>query len=265
MDTLLIVVTGLSLAMAISMGMLVMKLLREERRRSDARIATLLDMAAGPPQTVERPSPAVSFNAPAPPAVAIGRSASRAAQPADREVDLDLRPSPASSVAVSHLFSEPAQSSPWLARLAVAAGLAVLITGVGYGWLSSSSRTVPAVAVDAGAAMPAATPLELLSLRHSQEDDGLAVTGLVQNPRSGATLTRVIATAIALDADGTFLASGRAPLDFTTLAAGTESPFVVHIPVTGKVARYRIGFRAEDGDVIAHIDKRGTPEAIARK
>jgi hypothetical protein len=264
MDTLLIGVTGLSLAMAISMGMLVMKLLREERRRSDARVATLLDLAAGSPQAAERVSVAPAFEAPAH-AITPRRPIGRAARPVSREIDLDLRPSPATTPAVGSLFSEPERSSPWLARLAVAAGLALFIAAAGYAWLSSSSRSLPAVGVDAAAATPAATPLELLSLRHAQEDGGLAVTGLVQNPRSGSTLTRVMATAIAFDAAGAFLASGRAPLDFTTLAPGTESPFVVHVPATGKVARYRIGFRAEDGDVIAHIDKRGTPEAIARK
>ena len=99
-------------------------------------------------------------------------------------------------------------------------------------------------------------PLELLSLRHSQEVGALVVTGLVQNPRAGQPLTRVVATAFLFSADGTFLASGRAPLDFSTLAAGDESPFVLSVPVTTPVARYRVGFRAEDGRVIAHIDRR---------
>jgi hypothetical protein len=30
------------------------------------------------------------------------------------------------------------------------------------------------------------------------------------------------------------------------------------------VARYRVGFRTEDGRVIAHVDRR-TPEALAQK
>ena len=49
---------------------------------------------------------------------------------------------------------------------------------------------------------------------------------------------------------------GRAPLDFATLAPGDESPFVLGVPVSGTVARYRVGFRSEDGRVIAHIDRR---------
>jgi hypothetical protein len=101
-------------------------------------------------------------------------------------------------------------------------------------------------------------PLELLSLRDSQEDSRLTVTGLVQNPRAGAPLNRVVATAFVFAADGTFLASGRAPLDFSTLAPGDESPFVITIPVKGTVARYRVGFRNEEGHVIGHVDRRST-------
>ena len=63
-------------------------------------------------------------------------------------------------------------------------------------------------------------------------------------------------TAYTFDDKGSFLASGRALIDVTALAPGDESPFVVTVPVTETVARYRIGFRAEDGRVIAHIDKR---------
>jgi len=36
----------------------------------------------------------------------------------------------------------------------------------------------------------------------------------------------------------------------------------VTVPVTESVARYRIGFRGEDGRVIAHVDKR-QPTPIA--
>ena len=95
-------------------------------------------------------------------------------------------------------------------------------------------------------------PLQLLSLRHNQEEGRLVITGLVQNPRAGLPLSKVIATAFLFSADGTFLASGRAPLDFSTLAAGDESPFVLTVPVKAPVARYRVGFRGEDGRVIAH-------------
>ena len=69
-------------------------------------------------------------------------------------------------------------------------------------------------------------------------------------------LTRVSVTAFAFDESGAFLASGRALLDITALAPGDESPFVVTVPVAENVARYRIGFRGDDGRVIAHVDRR---------
>jgi hypothetical protein len=86
----------------------------------------------------------------------------------------------------------------------------------------------------------------------------LKITGLVQNPRQGAPLTRITATAMLFGSDGTFLASGRAPLDFSTLRPGDESGFVITVPVSAPVARYRVGFRAEDGRIIGHVDRRLT-------
>ena len=65
-----------------------------------------------------------------------------------------------------------------------------------------------------------------------------------------------MATALLFGADGAFLASGGAPLDFTVLRPGDESPFVIDVPVTAPVARYRVGFRSEDGRVIGHVDRR---------
>jgi hypothetical protein len=74
----------------------------------------------------------------------------------------------------------------------------------------------------------------------------------------------VVATAFLFGPDGAFLTSSRAPLDFTTLAPGDESAFLVSIPVTQPVARYRISFRTQDGRVIEHVDKRA-PDSLAQK
>jgi len=71
----------------------------------------------------------------------------------------------------------------------------------------------------------------------------------------------IIATAVLFGPDGNFLTSGRAALDFTSLAPGDESPFVIAVPVNGTVARYRVGFRAPDGSVIAHVDRRADSTA----
>jgi hypothetical protein len=126
----------------------------------------------------------------------------------------------------------------------------------------TGAQAQPATAITAaagsqqGANTASAIGLELLSLRDSRQPASLTITGLVQNPRGGAPLSRVTVTAYAFDDKGSFLASGRAPIDVAALAPGDESPFVVSVPVADAVARYRIGFRGEDGRVIAHIDKR---------
>ena len=163
------------------------------------------------------------------------------------------------------MFVERKVSSPWGPRFAVMAGLGLVVASAILFALTSAgkaaaTRQAGRAAVTAAAAQAGANPsvagLELLSLRDARQPGSLTITGLVQNPHAGAPLSRVTVTAYAFDDQGAFLASGRAPIDVTTLAAGDESPFVVSVPVTETVARYRIGFRGEDGRVIAHIDKR---------
>ena len=244
MDTLFLAITGLSLLLVLVMALIVARLLRDERRRSEARVAALLAMSG----EVE-------------PAAA---PAAAAAEHAGYEEELDLRSSEPPAVAA--MFAQPERPSPWGARLAIIAPLALIITGAGIAFYPGTPD-IGAPAQPPAEAAPAATavamPLELLSLQHAQDRGTLTVTGLVQNPRRAAPISKVFATAFVFAADGTFLGSGRAPLDFTTLAAGNESPFVVTVPVKGDVARYRIGFRAEDGRVIAHVDRRAGG-AVAR-
>lgn len=269
MDILLTAVTALSLLMAAAMALVVMKLLRDERRRSDARVAALMEMASTDvPAQADFPlkpeaTPKVTGSFRLQPETRPVRSH---AGPAARLDDLDLRPGTGEVAGVGDLFAEPERSSPWGRRLAVIASLAAVVATTGWVLFGSESRVASqqqAHLTPPAAAATTPPPLELLSLRHTQESGRLTITGLVQNPRGAAPLTRVVATAFAFGPDGTFLASARAPLDFTSLGGGDESPFVVTVPVTGTVARYRVGFRAEDGTVIAHVDKRSDPPSRA--
>jgi hypothetical protein len=147
------------------------------------------------------------------------------------------------------LFTAPESANPWSRRVAVAFGLAACVSLVGY-------LLLPRPAVHARAVATQSAPLELLSLRHTQDADGLTVSGVVQNPRGGVAMSHVVATVLLFAADGTFLTNGRAEVDYATLAPGEESPFVIKVPVSGSVARYRVGFRRPDGTVIAHVDRR---------
>jgi hypothetical protein len=126
--------------------------------------------------------------------------------------------------------------------------------------LAVAGDQLGAAVTTTAAAAPAggSRPLELLSLRHASDPDGtFTVTGLVQNPFDGRVVRHAVAVVYLFDRDGNYFASGKASLDFTALEPGEESPFVVHVANVGRVSRYRIGFRSEEGGVIAHVDRRG--------
>lgn len=269
MDTILIIVTALALAMAVGMAVIVAKMLRHERARFDARVEALSMLAA---------EPVTGYREPAHRTASTRVLAERTIvdEPAPRSIDdLEIRPQ---VPGVSHLFEEPVRSSPWIHRLIAVGCVAGVLLAIGVALTtvrsrattpSATSATTTAAAATPAAATPAAAtasvaPLELLSLRHTQETDRIVIAGTVQNPRTAPAISHVEVTVFVFGPDGRFLSSSRAPLDFMTLTPGGESPFVVNVPVTGQVARYRVGFRTEDGHVLPHVDKRA-PDALAQK
>ena len=221
MDLVLVSIAGLSLFLAIAMGAILFTVLRDDRRRSDARVAALAVASAA----LDLPLAADDRDVPAGDTPAVVRS--------------------------GNLFTVPAEPSPWLRRVGVAASLAAVIAAAGYVLL-------PATAAQpvAQAAQPQTPPLELLTLTHTQQPSGLTISGTVYNPRGGAAVSQIFAAVVLFGPEGNFLTSARAPLDFPTVAPGQESPFVISVPVTATVARYRVGFRTADGSVIAHVDRR---------
>jgi hypothetical protein len=248
MDTTLVMVTLLSMGMAAALSVIVWRMLRDERQRSEARVAALAGMTARPAARRQMDPLDLPIRPTAPPA--------RIQQPIEHRIERPVAAAP-----VGSLFVEPAEASPWGHRFAVMAGLGLVIaSGVLFALASSDSGVATKPAATVPAAQPAATApgagLELVSMRDSRTADALTITGLVRNPQGGGTLTRVAVTAYTFDDKGAFLASGRALIDVTSLAPSDESPFVVTVPVSDAVARYRIGFRGEDGRVIAHVDRR---------
>jgi hypothetical protein len=280
MDTVLLTVTILSLAMAVAMAFIVAKLMRDDRARSEARVNALTAMAAQPAADVSIAPPLAAASSPrlvATSSLSSAEALSGRTRIADapqapkgtRLEDLDLRPEPETVAGVSHLFEEAAAPSPWGRRFVVIGALVGIMVTIGIAiWMESGAATSTPPSTVAAApqqpAVPAGAPLELVSLHHRQEAQRLVITGLVQNPRTSGAISHVVATAFLFGPDGGFLTSSRAPLDFTTLAPGDESAFLVSVPVTQPVARYRIGFRTEDGRVIEHVDKRA-PDALAQK
>src|SRR5919106_460353 len=97
MDLVLVSITGISLALAVAMGIVVFKLLREERLRSDARVALLTAAAVSPDGSLEL-SPVDAFES----------------------ADLENGDRPG-------LFHTPETRSPWGQRAAVAGGIGALI------------------------------------------------------------------------------------------------------------------------------------------
>jgi hypothetical protein len=106
------------------------------------------------------------------------------------------------------------------------------------------------------AADHATAALELLSMRHTRTAEGLTVTGLVRN-QGAADTASITAVVFVFDREGGFVASGRAPLEFGSLARGDESPFTVTIPDVKDVGRYRVSFRTPAG-IVPHVDRRAT-------
>lgn len=254
--------------LAIGLTIVLLRFVRQDRQRSEARVAALVSLAAQPV-----PAPAMTFEhppvklqprgaaAPAPAAAphAAARRAPVRLSAADVEIFRDAAPVVASSA--SHELFEPQLAATRNSLLYIGVGAIVMaaMIALGFRWALSSPGE-PTSGTSATIAPPAAAtaqPLALVSLRHEQSADGtLVISGVVKNPAGSIARERIFAAASLLDRDGAMVASARAPLDFTTLAAGEESPFVVRITGAGGVARYRIGFRDADGTAVRHVDKR---------
>jgi hypothetical protein len=277
MELMLIVVSLVSLAIATAMSVVAWKLARDSRQRSAARVDALEELALGSfgDDAALVPALAASPAAPTP----LRRALPRPKPPAPvaarfsalDDPDSPSLASPSWDVPVDRDETEPlfASNEPgaprgrWLALVGVAAMMA-LGAGTVYalhtpgafslssGPLSPTERQLPIVN----------RPLELLSLRYSTDEPGFfSVSGRVLNPVGAQSLRGVVAVVYLFDAQGQYVGNGRIKIDVATLDPGLESTFMVRVPITGTVSRYRVGFRFPDGAVVAHIDKRPDPSA----
>jgi hypothetical protein len=221
------------------------------------------DRHAAPPVVTAAPL-VMETASPASPSwdAALGVHGGRNPVPDRNDVDLDVAAVPAA------MFAPAAKTSAGARRAGVVAAVAiVMMVGVSAAYVVRGDFAWPSAAVmhgpSAAAARDAGQPLELLSLRHDVPGPGqFTVTGLVQNPQQGRAVSGLVAVVYLFDGQGRFLASGRAPLEYSALRPGDEAPFVVTIPATTEeVTRYRVGFRLEDGAVVSHVDRRGQAPA----
>jgi hypothetical protein len=164
---------------------------------------------------------------------------------------------PGTRVAVGSVFNRDDEGLRGRPMIKVAVGgvmaLAIVIGAI----IGARIDSAPAAPVSGAA------PLELVSMRHQREGTTLTVSGLVRNPVAGAAVNGVTAVIFAFDRNGGFVASGRAPLGFSSLAPGDESPFVVTVANVSDVARYRVSFRTGRG-VVRHVDRRSDQVQLAQ-
>jgi hypothetical protein len=236
MDLILIVVTLLSLTVASLMSIVAWRAVRNERRRSEARVTALAADIHIRDDIQGRDT--------APAGAAI----------VDREVGAQG----------PRTGAHPAAAR---SRLAVAAAVGVLAVGasvalaVALGGASRPSVVEPRSnaalrAPSAGDETVARAPLELMALGHERDADSLTVRGVLRNPANGKALGQLTAVVLLFNHDGGLVTSGRAAVQAPTLEPGAETTFVITIPGVADVGRYRVSFRTEDG-VVPHVDRRG--------
>ena len=260
MDTLLLGITVVSLIVALVMSVTAWRLMRDEKRRSMARIAALsaaandeVPFAEATPVAPVAPAPVERIARtpwkPAPFAISSVTSAEVTSPAID---NLNTGASTLSSASGLLGSSSVGRSSGNRQRgLAIATVVFFITITGGFLWTMAGPQATPAAAAASNG-----VPLELVSLSHARQNEKLAVSGLVRNPVAGRPVEKLSAVVFLFDRAGTFVTSSRAHVDFLKLGAGDESPFVVSIDAPQSVARYRVSFRTDDG-VVPHIDRRG--------
>ncbi len=232
MDIALVSVTAISLIMAFAMGIVAWRVIREERRRSDARVASLLTQFGRPPDPR-------SDVAPQPPAL-------------PRAVPPSLPTEPGSGRLFAAVAGPSVSIRPFLATIA---GVGVVLAVATVAMLSGRDTPSPEP-------IEPATPVELLSLAHAKQGEYLAITGAVRNPTDGVNRGRLSVMATVFDRDGTLIGTGQMPLPVPALTPGSETPFTISMPEADRINRYRISF-AQDQTRVPHIDRRETANATA--
>ena len=273
MDMLLLGITVVSLIVAFIMSVTAMRLARDEKKRSAARVAALSVAASDEVRTPFEPKPLVKAPWSAPKVVPAPISVTSApaelplnaprVQPERYETpEPHLRQGYGEQAVVTHSSgflgaSEIQREDGGRQKtLAFAAVVMFFVLSGGLVWMMSGPRGTTAQAMGPNA------PLELVSLTHQRQDNKLAVSGLVRNPLSGKPVEKLSAVVFLFDRTGTFVTSSRAQVDFLKLGAGDESPFVVSLDAPQTVARYRVSFRTDEG-IVPHIDRRGAVAPVA--
>jgi protein-S-isoprenylcysteine O-methyltransferase Ste14 len=224
-NALLLVITGLSIVVSIVASTVALRLLRDERRRSEARVAALSE--------------------------AIYEEATH------RAVDV----APLFQETIPRTRFRYAVIA--LCAGAALAGLAMVFWSGGSSTPASAAtvnRSAHHEAVRRAAPKTTDPPLELVALEHERDGYRLAVRGLVRNPEHAAARNGLIAVVLAYSRSGDLVASGRAAVLSPKLAAGETTPFFVSVSGADNIDRIRVSFRT-GSHVEPHVDRRTHTDA----
>ncbi|MFP5379886.1 MAG: FxLYD domain-containing protein [Vicinamibacteria bacterium] len=229
METLLLIVTVVSLTTALVMAGAAWRMARVERERSAARVAALRTAAQD-----------------------------RSREPWPLADELPLRHPVAAPSDAPALFAAPAArpagGGAQRGLAIAAAALLAVMAGAGLSFYADGAApSAPAAA---------ATPLELVDLRHARASHVINISGVVRNPDGGAHVQRLEAVVTLFDGDGATVATGQAPVDYLQLGPGDDTPFVVSVEAPASATRYRVSFRTAAG-LVPHVDRRTAAPATA--
>ena len=290
MDSALVLITLASLGTTGAVLLYTARLIRDERTRSNARVTALAqEIGHGSAGAGRAPAP-LAYAAPAadtalaraprepirepvaaPPARTPARTGPEPRRAGGRDESARGEHAPAPPVAPrlsatrdgaaqdhgagrATLFQSASTESASTRRLVPIIGAVIVLLALATMYFVSGQPDANAVPARK-AAGAVNLPLELVSLRQARDGETLTVSGTVRNPSGATDRRQVAAVAFLFDRKGSFVASGRAPLDYQALAPGDESPFVITVSGAADVSRYRVSFREGD-DVLPYVDRR---------
>lgn len=242
MDTMLLVVTVVALALALVSTAIAWQVTQADRRRRAARVAALAAAAGIGDRALGVPTTNVVAAEPTLP-----DAAEAVADPGGGALGGRF-------LAADNSGSGSSSRQQWL--MAAATFAAVLVVTAGVVSLVGARRP----AADSAAV----APLELVALAHNRADGVLTVSGLVRNPAAGVRVDKLEAEVRVFDPAGIMIATRTALVDYLELGPGQESPFVVALGEATTAARYRVSFRTA-GTMRPHVDQRtNLPASVDR-
>jgi type II secretory pathway pseudopilin PulG len=258
METMLVIITVVSVATAVAAFLSARTVQRRERERSEARVAALA--AAADAQGTDgwtrvagewqwNAQPQTQGNRDSGLGISAARTNAERVIPVSEPIT-DNHPLITGSAA---MFGTVQREEPTTGRFPMLAAAALIVMlGGALIFLNTSASNDHAATV---AQVSHTEPLELVSLGHARDVSALTISGTVRNPASGVKLEGLTAVVSLLDRAGALVSTKDVPLDYRALGPGEEAPFRVSIPDSGAIARYRVSFRA-GADVVPHVDRR---------